>query len=658
MKLNGKFSLTTGLFVILNVALSLYLIFSFIRVTEFRRYQKECGDTINAWLSLRLCITDMMNITFDADQATNTWTSKVKDFDLSFQEISNFPLRKSLKPATNEPLVNANNMYELLNSTFSSIESELIDVKNTTIDYSTKSMLKSSGLSNAYYASLTKDSSEITLFYIRFNNAIYKMNIYSDPFTGLLTSFHYALENEVNKIIANLKIQSFILLTLASLFMIILITQITSKITGRLKFISSLAEQLADKNFTIELSDTNRDEIGVLSRNLNQTLASLNLFMMSVKDSSLEATKMSENISESAGEMTSATTQISANVKSMEQQFSNLSSKVRHAIVALETMTSFLTNFVSDINMQGSVIKESAQAISEMNESIALISRKGDEKVQQIEDLKKISLEGEEKIEQAEALLSGVTGQLDAVYTFIEIINSIAEQTSILSMNAAIESAHAGEAGKGFAVVADEIQKLADTTAENSQLITATLTDIISNVQKARNTSQQATKSFSDTSGVINELSFALKEIVEEINFIDQKSINVASQSKTIAQSTTELSGKTKKLDSLRTTVVSEIGQMESIFSEANSGMTEINAGTEDILKGITQVHELSNENKNKMENLQLLLGQFKTKSQSMLDDFTPQVLTKLKKNKKEKKNKKIAEQDAESATFVETFKE
>lgn len=658
MKLNGKFSLTTGLFVILNVALSLYLIFSFIRVTEFRRYQKECGDTINAWLSLRLCITDMMNITFDADQATNTWNSKVKDFDLSFQEISNFPLRKSLKPATNEPLVNANNMYELLNSTFSSIESELIDVKNTTIDYSTKSMLKSSGLSNAYYASLTKDSSEITLFYIRFNNAIYKMNIYSDPFTGLLTSFHYALENEVNKIIANLKIQSFILLTLASLFMFILITQITSKITGRLKFISSLAEQLADKNFTIELSDTNKDEIGVLSRNLNQTLASLNLFMMSVKDSSLEATKMSENISESAGEMTSATTQISANVKSMEQQFSNLSSKVRHAIVALETMTSFLTNFVSDINMQGSVIKESAQAISEMNESIALISRKGDEKVQQIEDLKKISLEGEEKIEQAEALLSGVTGQLDAVYTFIEIINSIAEQTSILSMNAAIESAHAGEAGKGFAVVADEIQKLADTTAENSQLITATLTDIISNVQKARNTSQQATKSFSDTSGVINELSFALKEIVEEINFIDQKSINVASQSKTIAQSTTELSGKTKKLDSLRTTVVSEIGQMESIFSEANSGMTEINAGTEDILKGITQVHELSNENKNKMENLQLLLGQFKTKSQSMLDDFTPQVLTKLKKNKKEKKNKKIAEQDAESATFVETFKE
>lgn len=658
MKLNGKFSLTTGLFVILNVALSLYLIFSFIRVTEFRRYQKECGDTINAWFSLRLCITDMMNITFDADQATNTWNSKVKDFDLSFQEISNFPLRKSLKPATNEPLVNANNMYELLNSTFSSIESELIDVKNTTIDYSTKSMLKSSGLSNAYYASLTKDSSEITLFYIRFNNAIYKMNIYSDPFTGLLSSYHNALEKEVTKIISNLKIQSFILLTLASLFMFILITQITSKITGRLKFISSLAEQLADKNFTIELSDTNRDEIGVLSRNLNQTLASLNLFMMSVKDSSLEATKMSENISESAGEMTSATTQISANVKSMEQQFSNLSSKVRHAIVALETMTSFLTNFVSDINMQGSVIKESAQAISEMNESIALISRKGDEKVQQIEDLKKISLEGEEKIEQAEALLSGVTGQLDAVYTFIEIINSIAEQTSILSMNAAIESAHAGEAGKGFAVVADEIQKLADTTAENSQLITATLTDIISNVQKARNTSQQATKSFSDTSGVINELSFALKEIVEEINFIDQKSINVASQSKTIAQSTTELSGKTKKLDSLRTTVVSEIGQMESIFSEANSGMTEINAGTEDILKGITQVHELSNENKNKMENLQLLLGQFKTKSQSMLEDFTPQVLTKLKKNKKEKKNKKIAEQDAESATFVETFKE
>jgi methyl-accepting chemotaxis protein len=404
-----------------------------------------------------------------------------------------------------------------------------------------------------------------------------------------------------------------VLLAIVSILVYFFFLSITSKITRRLKTITLETEMLATKDLTRAISDRTRDEIGELSHHLNETVSILNSVMASVKATANEATEMSESINFSAGEVTAATTEISSNIGSMQHQFGNLKQAVDNAIDALDSMSSFLVTFMTDINRQNSSVTETTTSITEMNRSIALISRKGKEKVDQITQIRKIAAEGEEKIVNTESLLVGVTTELDNVYTFIEMINSIAEQTSILSMNAAIESAHAGEAGKGFAVVADEIQKLAESTTENAQLINSTLTDIIANVQEARNSSQIATHAFTDTTEVIGELVDALNDIVDAINEIDTSSGLIAERSSDIAGATKELSSKTDKLDSLRKTVMTEIQQMESIFSESSGGIAEINTGTEDILAKIMNIHDLSTRSKNKMVSLHGMLNEFKT---------------------------------------------
>ena len=220
---------------------------------------------------------------------------------------------------------------------------------------------------------------------------------------------------------------------------------------------------------------------------------------------------------------------------------------------------------------------------------------------------------GDEKVTSTADLLSAVNSKLDEVNEIITLINKVAEQTNLLSMNAAIESAHAGEAGKGFAVVAEEIRTLAETTKENSDHITQSISDIINQVQSANTTSVEASAAFSKVREHSETLIASLQDIATGIQKVSIKSEQITSRTRELAESSTLVNGYCKDLSTHQTGLTNEMNKLGNVMMESKSDVSEIKLGIADISNRMNEIKDLTSDNSLNMKTLSSTVNEFIT---------------------------------------------
>ncbi len=235
------------------------------------------------------------------------------------------------------------------------------------------------------------------------------------------------------------------------------------------------------------------------------------------------------------------------NLRNTIQGISDSSNQLASAAEELNTVTEDSTR---GLHQQNHEIEQAATAVNEMTAAVDEVARNAVATSEASRESDKTAQHGREQViktVESIGLLAGdvtttasqveqLAGQVRDISKVLDVIRSIAEQTNLLALNAAIEAARAGEAGRGFAVVADEVRALAHRTQQSTQEIEQMIGDVHQGTDKAVHAMRSSNERARSTLDVARTAGEALEDITKAISQISERNLVIASASEEQAQ--------------------------------------------------------------------------------------------------------------------------
>ncbi len=267
-------------------------------------------------------------------------------------------------------------------------------------------------------------------------------------------------------------------------------------------------------NFTKKIDIHSRDETGILAEAFNNLLVQLNGDLIRVEKSSEKIQETSSQSTEIVNQSVIIIEAVGLNVQNIETHVDSSASGVEQLMGALEIISRNIEQITANMIHQASAVEEEASSIEEMVRNIektALMSNKSHEISN---SLNQVAQEGGTAVKKSVLSIKEAADNSNRILELLKIITNIAEQTNMLAMNAAIESAHAGEAGKGFSIVASEIRKLSEDTNKNTKDINDAVHSILSRIDESVKLAEKAGSGLDS----IIDYSRQNEEIVKQLN--------------------------------------------------------------------------------------------------------------------------------------------
>jgi methyl-accepting chemotaxis protein len=385
---------------------------------------------------------------------------------------------------------------------------------------------------------------------------------------------------------------------------------ITKPIVNVALTLKDISEGEGDLTKTVNVNS--KDEIGDLARYFNATLDKIKALVIIIKKQSVTLFTIGNELASNMTETAAAINEITANIQSIKGRVINQSASVTETNATMEQNTINIDKLKGHVDRQSDSVAQSSSAIEEMLANIQSVTQTLIKNSTNVQELIEASEVGRTGLQEVAADIQEISRESEGLLEINAVMENIASQTNLLSMNAAIEAAHAGEAGKGFAVVADEIRKLAENSGEQSKTISTVLKKIKDAIDKIIKSTDSVLNKFEAIDNGVRTVSDQeenIRNAMEEQSAGSKQILGAIGQLNEVTQMVK--AGSEEMLEGSRQ-VIEESKNLELVTQEISNGMNEMANGADEINVAVNRVNTISGENKENIDVLVREVSKFK----------------------------------------------
>ncbi|KMY51542.1 methyl-accepting chemotaxis protein [Peribacillus loiseleuriae] len=309
----------------------------------------------------------------------------------------------------------------------------------------------------------TMYKSETGTFEYQFDGQAKKMAFTTNKVTGWKLG-GTILASEVDDSASPIFKSTLTVLIIAIIIGAVVVYFIVQSIIRPIKTLKESVITVSKGDLTEQIKIKSNDEIGQLGNAFNEMQESLRTLIQKVELSSEQLAASAEELTANAEQTGIATEQVAISIQEVSSSAEKQTNGVDRNAESLNELTQGIAN-----------IAESSSNVAELSLQTTMQAEEGGKAVQNTkEQMKSIH----QSVMESNAMIQSLYERSQEISSILDVITEIADQTNLLSLNAAIESARAGEHGKGFAVVADEVKKLANQSQSSAKQISDLIQDI------------------------------------------------------------------------------------------------------------------------------------------------------------------------------------
>jgi methyl-accepting chemotaxis protein len=439
------------------------------------------------------------------------------------------------------------------------------------------------------------------------------------PFTLGKTGISWAVMIEIPDDIIMAQVRTLTLFTILlgviyvlviAVIIFLVVSGVTRPIVKVALTLKDISEGEGDLTKTVDIHS--KDEIGDLARYFNATLEKIKRLVSTIKNQSVSLFDIGSELASNMTETAAAINEITANIQSIKGRVINQSAGVTETNSTMEQITVNIDKLGGHVDSQSRSVAQSSSAIEEMLANIQSVTQTLIKNTNNVRELMEASEVGRTGLQEVAADIQEIARESEGLLEINAVMENIASQTNLLSMNAAIEAAHAGEAGKGFAVVADEIRKLAENSSEQSKTISAVLKKIKDSIDKITMSTDSVLNKFEAIDSGVRLVSDQEENIRNAMEEQGAGSNQILEAIGRLNEATQVVKGSSEEMLEGSRQVIQESRNLELATQEISNGMNEMATGADQINVAVNRVNTISGQNRDTIDVLVREVAKFK----------------------------------------------